>query len=179
MEGSDNVRGADNQQERLWTAGWVVGFVDGEGCFSCQIHRNATMTMGCQVQPRFVVVQGASSQDALEEMRHFFGCGLIHRNSRHDNHREDLLAYSVNRLGDLRQIIIPFFQQNPLRTSKRQNFELFASVVKLMEQGRHLTINGLIEIGEIASVMNHRKPSKVLRILRDHTPTNFRDIDGS
>lgn len=37
MDGSDNVRGAENQQERLWTNGWVVGFVDGEGCFSCPI----------------------------------------------------------------------------------------------------------------------------------------------
>ncbi len=26
--------GADNQQERLIKLGWVIGFVDGEGCFS-------------------------------------------------------------------------------------------------------------------------------------------------
>ena len=26
--------GADNQQERLMQLGWVIGFVDGEGCFS-------------------------------------------------------------------------------------------------------------------------------------------------
>jgi len=25
---------ADNQQERLIKIGWIVGFVDGEGCFS-------------------------------------------------------------------------------------------------------------------------------------------------
>lgn len=30
----DNVLGADNQQERLIKRGWVIGFVDGEGCFS-------------------------------------------------------------------------------------------------------------------------------------------------
>ena len=26
--------GAENQQERLIKRGWVIGFVDGEGCFS-------------------------------------------------------------------------------------------------------------------------------------------------
>ena len=26
--------GADNQQERLIKTGWVIGFVEGEGCFS-------------------------------------------------------------------------------------------------------------------------------------------------
>ena len=32
---SDNMTGADNQQERLIEfRGWVIGFVDGEGCFS-------------------------------------------------------------------------------------------------------------------------------------------------
>src|SRR5438093_13735518 len=32
---SDNVTGAENQQERLIEfRGWVIGFVDGEGCFS-------------------------------------------------------------------------------------------------------------------------------------------------
>ena len=34
---SDNPSGADNQQERLFTIGWLVGFVDGEGCFSCPV----------------------------------------------------------------------------------------------------------------------------------------------
>lgn len=38
MDGSDNVRGAENQQERLWTSGWVIGVVDGGGCFGRQIH---------------------------------------------------------------------------------------------------------------------------------------------
>ena len=32
--GSDNPVGAENQQERLIRLGWVIGFVDGEGCFS-------------------------------------------------------------------------------------------------------------------------------------------------
>jgi hypothetical protein len=33
-KGGDKVMGADNQQERLIQLGWVIGFVDGEGCFS-------------------------------------------------------------------------------------------------------------------------------------------------
>jgi LAGLIDADG endonuclease len=32
---SENPDGAENQQERLIELrGWVIGFVDGEGCFS-------------------------------------------------------------------------------------------------------------------------------------------------
>lgn len=31
---SDKPISADNQQERLIKIGWIIGFVDGEGCFS-------------------------------------------------------------------------------------------------------------------------------------------------
>ncbi len=147
--------------------------MDGEGCFSCPIYACRTMTLKWQVRPEFAVVQGASSRDVLEEMVRFFGCGKVYRNRRHDNHREDLFRYCVQRFDDLRTKIVPFFRENPLRTSKRENFEKFATVIELMQLRRHLTVPGIIEIAEIAQTMNHRKPSKVLRILRDHTPASF------
>ena len=171
--GSENPSGADNQQERLFTNDWLVGFVDGEGCFSCPIFRSPSMRLGWQVQPTFAVVQGASSRSVLEEMVKFFGCGKVYVNRRHDNHREDLCQFQVFRFGDLRDVVVPFFRANPLRTAKRENFAKFAEVIELIELRRHLTVPGLIEIAEITQTMNFRKPSEALRILRDHTPTLF------
>lgn len=173
MDVSDNAGSAENQQERLFTTAWLVGFVDGEGCFSCPIYRQRSMKLGWQVRPQFTVVQGESSRDVLEEMARFLGCGKVYINRRHDNHREHLASYSVYRLSELRSVIVPFFERNPLRTAKRDNFAKFAEIVDLMTIGRHLTVPGLIEIAEIVQTMNHRKPSEVLRILRDHTPTLF------
>jgi hypothetical protein len=167
---SDNVAGADNQQERLRVAGWITGFVDGEGCFAVPMHRNPTASVGWQVQPQFVVVQGASSVSALEVLRDYFGCGRINLNARRDNHRESLSRYVVRRFRDLDEIIVPFFRENPLRTSKRENFERFVEVLELMKQRRHLSVGGLLEIAAIVETMNQRKPSNVRRILRDHTP---------
>ncbi len=140
---------------------------------NCPIFRNRTMSLGWQVQPAFVVVQGESSRDVLEDLVRFFGCGRVYVNSRRDNHREDLYRYCVSRYADLRDIIVPFFEENPLRTAKRDNFAKFARIIELMDQRRHLTMPGLIEIAEIAETMNFRKPSEALRILRGHTPTLF------
>jgi hypothetical protein len=122
MDVSDNVRGADNQQERLWICGWIAGFVDGEGCFSVPIFRNHKATLRWQVQPQFVVAQSVSGRDALEELVSVLGCGKVYVNQRHDDHREQLALYSVMRFADLRDIIVPFFQEHQLRTSKRENF---------------------------------------------------------
>jgi hypothetical protein len=83
------------------------------------------------------------------------------------------LRYNVYRLADLRTRIVPFFEANPLRTSKQDNFEKFVRILQIMEQGKHLTIPGVREIADITQTMNHRKPSRVLSILRDHTPALF------
>ncbi len=104
-------------------------------------------------------------------MARFFGCGHVTVNRRPDNHREDLFRFTVSRLADLRDTIVPFFQEHRLRTSKRENFDKFAAIIELMGERKHLTKEGIIQIAEIAQTMNHRKPSEVLRILRDHTPT--------
>jgi hypothetical protein len=177
--GSDNPTGAENQQERLTEdRGWVIGFVDGEGCFSIgfvrqddRVGRSGYRT-GYQVSHEFAVTQGATSVACLHELREFFGVGTVVANRRYDNHREHLYRFVVRRRIDLLERIIPFFQEYPMRTSKQQNFEKFARCVQLIADGRHLSPSGLIEIAEIAQTMNRRKPRHdLIRILRGHTPS--------
>jgi hypothetical protein len=158
----ENPPGAGNQQERPGIEQWIVGFVDGEGCFSCPIQRNRVMRIGWQLQPVFAVVQGEKSSQVLELLKDHFGCGKIYRNRRHDNHREDLLVYQAYRQADLLETIIPFFEANPLRTAKADEFAKFAAIVRMMETKVHLTREGLVEIAKIAQTMNHRKPSRFL-----------------
>ena len=176
-EVGDNPSGADDQQERLITMGWVLGFVDGEGCFSIGLVRQPGSSsrrgyrLGWQVVHRFVVVQGARSLAALEQLRHFLGVGRLHLNRRHDNHREHLVQYVVDRRHDLLDTVIPFFEDNPLRTDKRQDFDKFARIVRLVDAGHHLQREGLIEIATITEEMNSRKSrAHLIRILRGHTP---------
>jgi hypothetical protein len=175
--GSDNPNGAENQQERPVGTDWIVGFVDGEGCFSIGFVRQPNRRSrrgyktGYQVAHSFVVVQGARSIGVLNEMQSFFGVGAVSINRRHDNHKEHLHRYIVSRREDLLGVIIPFFEANPLRTAKRDDFEKFARCVEICQTGRHLTPEGLIEIAEIAETMNHRKSRQdLIGILRGHTP---------
>ena len=182
---SDNVISADNQQERLVFIGWLVGFVDGEGCFSIGFVKQPDRgkrhgySTGYQVMHRFVVTQGVKSINSVEEIKDFFGVGNVRINHRHDNHKEDLAQYSVNNERDLLETIIPFFEKYPLHTAKRYNFEQFAKCMRIISQHRHVTHEGLIQIAEIAQTMNHRKPrDELIRILRDYTPntSNSEDI---
>jgi hypothetical protein len=156
------VISADNQQERLKNLGWIVGFVDGEGCFSVAIHKNSTMTLGWQVFPEFVITQGEKSKNSLVLVKDFFGCGNIFVNNRKDNHRENLYRYCVRSVNDLNETIIPFFQANQLKTSKRYDFEKFTEIVGMINNKNHLTMDGLKSIARLIETMNRKVPSKFL-----------------
>jgi LAGLIDADG DNA endonuclease family protein len=175
--GSDNPDGAENQQERLIRVGWVIGFVDGEGCFSIGFTRQSERggrrgyKTGFQVSHSLVVVQGAKSVSCLHDLRSFFGVGNVSINRRYDNHKEHLYRYVVCRREHLSEVIIPFFRANPLRSSKRSDFERFTECLAIVNSGRHLTAEGLIAIARLTEKMNHqRSRSELIRILRGHTP---------
>ena len=174
---SDNPSDADNQQERLIKIGWVTGFVDGEGCFSIHFVKQPERATrrgyrtGYQVGHEFAVTQGAKSVECMQMLKKFFGVGEIYLNRRFDNHKEHLYRYSVVRRNDLLQVVVPFFQQYRLRTSKRMDFLKFVECLRLMQTNAHLTVRGLLEVVAIAETMNRCKPrTEMIRILRDYMP---------
>ena len=169
--------GAENQQERLIQLGWVIGFVDGEGCFSIGFVRQPERTgrrgykTGFQVAHELAVTQGAKSVSCLHELVDFFGVGGVVANRRHDNHKEHLYRYVVRRRADLIETIIPLFAAHPMHSSKQRDFEKFSRCIAMVDAGVHRTRAGLADIAEIAETMNRHKPRhELIRILRDHTP---------
>jgi hypothetical protein len=146
---SNNASSADNQQERFKFIGWIIGFVDGEGCFSLSIFKNRTSKCGFQVMPEFVITQGEKSLNSLIRIQDFFGCGHIYVNRRYDNHKENIYRYCVRNFNDLDDKIIPFFHKNQLLTAKINDFNTFCKVVSLIKERKHLTIEGINYIKEL------------------------------
>jgi len=90
---SKKAFGADNQQERLKFIGWIVGFVDDEGCFTVSFftHPKSRLQLKWQVFPEFVITQEMKSKVTLKKVKNFFKCGAIYPNERYDNHHVHLL----------------------------------------------------------------------------------------
>ena len=89
---SENIPSAENQQERLIKIGWIVGFVDGEGCFSIGIikQKSSTNNYRYQIFHEFVVTQSEKSLSSLKQLKNHFGVGSITSNKRYDNHKGNL-----------------------------------------------------------------------------------------
>ena len=160
---SEKTPRRENQQEKLETIGWVVGFIDGEGCFSVSLHKNPTTRLGWQIMPEFVATQGEKSIKALERLQSFFGCGRIFVNRRYDNHNGNLYRFCVRSFADLKERIIPFFQEHNLQTAKAYDFEIFSRIIKLMAKKEHLRKEGVKRIVALATKMNTKKRKQLFQ----------------
>jgi len=156
------VGAPDNQQERLKTIGWIVGYVDGEGCFQVSIIKNQRARFGWQVFPEFVVTQNEQSIKSLYVIKDFFSCGDIFINRRRDNHKKNLYRYCVRSIRDLNEKIIPFFEQNLLKTAKKNDFQYFARIIKMLVKQEHFYKTGMIKVAKLSQKMNRKIPSKFL-----------------
>jgi hypothetical protein len=142
------VSGADNQQERL--DGYIAGYVDGEGSFSVVVNRNPSCRSGYQLVPEFHVSQNGDRAQVLQLIKARLGCGYIKPNGRKDR----ALVFVVRRREDLLERVIPFFEQQPLLSSKQEDFEKFARIVRAMALGHHRQASGFEELLRLALSMN-------------------------
>ena len=126
-------------------AQWVVGFVDGEGCFHIGISKNESLTVGYQVLPEFVVTQHKRSIQVLHGLKNYFKSGVV----RNNGSGKGISCYRVRDHKALLETIIPFFEKHKLKTTKRFDFIKFRRILHLMEKKEHLTPVGLEKIRQI------------------------------
>ena len=137
------------QSSREFLSAYISGYADGEGCFTVSIAPRATLLVGWEVRPSFSVSQNGDRAEVLQLIESTFGCGSI-RPDRSDR----TLKWETRRLEDLLDPVIPHFERFPLLSGKRHDFDRFASVCRLMAGGAHRSRGGLIEIVELARMMN-------------------------
>jgi len=140
---------------------WVSGFVDGEGTFYVGINRNDTMKVKFQVLPEFRIVQHERDIKLLYALKKYFGVGVVRVN--HDTRYE----LRVRSLEHINKFIIPHFDKYQLLTQKKFDFIKFKEIIKLMNENKHLSPEGVKEIIMIASKMNRQDKVGALKILEE------------
>nr|ABM89081.1 putative homing endonuclease [Chlamydiales symbiont of Xenoturbella westbladi] len=118
-------------------AQWIVGFVDGRGCFHISVNRQKQMTGGYWILPEFTVVQHERDVQVLYALKAYFGCGVVRRN--HGN----WMAYRVRGIEHLTEMIIPFFEKHKLKTRKGVGFQKFRKILLKMKNGVPLSTEGI------------------------------------
>lgn len=138
------------------TPGHVAGLVVGEGCFYAESQPDPKYRLGWRVRPGFCVEMRADEREVLELVQHYLGCGSIYeldfgryRGYESKNwHRH--AKYRVSRLGDLHDLVVPFFSEHQLFGRKRRAFEIFAELVGVLHRKEHRDRAGLASARRLA-----------------------------
>lgn len=113
-----NLVDASNRQERL--DAYIAGYVDGEGTFHVAVQKNPWVRSVWQLVPEFHVSQNPERRQVLDLIALRLGCGRIREN--HCGSRDKSLVYVVRKRSDLLDKVIPFFERQPLLSTKQEDF---------------------------------------------------------
>lgn len=127
---------------------YIVGFVDGEGCFCISMNRNGQRLP--EVRLLFEIELREDDREVLEKIREVLGCGNIYQlnYARYEKWRPHV-KYKVSNFNDIYTKIIPFFKKYPLQAKKFQSFETFCLVAEIIKVKGHLSQEG---VGRIRSL---------------------------
>lgn len=154
---------------------WLRGFVDAEGCFNIHVFKNSSIKIGEQVKLRFIVDQKAVDKATLQNIGNYFGGGSLNLYSK------DCAQIVISKQDLIFNNIVPFFNNYPLLTNKRNDFENWSRCAELTRNKAHLTLDGLEQIRDIKNLMNNKSfPSPHLNIdLPEDWVTGFIEGDGN
>ena len=130
-------------------ASYITGFVDGEGCFSVSFSMRKKMKLGIEVRPSFSVSQHRRNKEIILKLQQFFKCGGVRYSKRDQNFK-----YEVRSVDDIVKKVIPHFEKYELKTSKKDDFNAFKEICRLIYTNHHLSTEGLKRIIDLSEHVN-------------------------
>jgi len=157
----------------------IVTLVNNDGCFDLQFrkdtrHERTNSPTYYRWKAQFVVTSPKDNFKILEKIKDEIGCGEV-------TVSKDQARFSVQKIGDIAENIVPFFKKNPLSDKKKKDFELWAKGVEIIQRnkGKYLAswkkndICTLIEIHKSsAKYKNRPRAPKWLEMAKVLSKTN-------
>lgn len=117
----------------------VSGIVNNDGCFDLQFrkdtrHDRTNSPTYYRWKAQFVVTAPKANAKVLEKIRKEIGCGDVCTT-------KDQARFSVQKISDICEIVVPYFRKNKLSENKKKDFELWAKGVEIIQKnkGKFLT----------------------------------------
>lgn len=127
---------------------YVVGFVDGEGCFSITINKKSDKNP--EVRLIFEIELRGDDENILKEIQKVLQCGNIYRLEYERYAKwQPHVKYKVSNFTDISSKIIPFFEKYPLQAKKQNQFKKFCLAAEIISRKEHLTSEGIERIIKI------------------------------
>lgn len=142
----------------------IVSLVNSDGCFDLQFrkdtrHERTNSPTYYRWKAQFIVTSGKDDMPVLQKIKKEMGCGEV-------SVSKDQARFSVQKISDIAETVVPFFRKNKLADKKKKDFELWAKAVEIIQKnkGKPLAewkkneLNSLIQIQKSSS--KYKKTSR-------------------
>ncbi len=112
----------------------IVDLVNCDGCFDLQFrkdtrHERTNSPTYYRWKAQFVVTSQKDNAKTLGKIKSELGCGEI-------TICKDQARFSVQKISDIAEVVVPFFRKNSLAQNKKKDFELWAKGVEVIQRNK-------------------------------------------
>ena len=132
---------------------FITGFADAESTFNILVQYRSDSRVNWRVKAIFAIGLNKKDLLLLENIKSWFGVGSLYSSG-------SKYYYRVESFKDL-QLIINHFDQYPLITAKKLDYDLFKKCFNIIKINEHLTEQGISKIIEYKSSLNRGLPENL------------------
>ncbi len=129
-----------------FTPFWIAGFTQSDGSFVVSFE-NSKKGMLIRPRPVFNLTQSIEELDMFIALQEYLGVGKIYKNRNN-------VTLVVTSIKEIVTVILPLFDNHSLRGSKIISYNIFKEVSLMIKDKKHLTLEGTLQIIELAYYMN-------------------------
>jgi len=139
---------------------WLLGFIEGEGCFTIMLGLSKSYRFGISLSPTFCITLNHKDKEVIYKIKEFIGAGNISEisNQKYRNKgknyqdciRIQLCGYiSCNKLKKR-------LEKREWHTKKKNDFDTWCKFIDMFEKKEHLNLAGIKKILKLREKMNLR-----------------------
>lgn len=129
-----------------FTPFWIAGFTQSDGSFVVSF-QNSKIGIPVRPRPVFNITQSIEELDMFIALQEYLGVGKVYKNRNN-------VTFVVTSIKEIVTVILPLFDNHSLRGSKLITYNIFKQVSLMIKDKKHLTLEGTLQIIELAYFMN-------------------------
>ncbi len=129
-----------------FTGDWISGFTQSDGSFVVSFLKQKK-GVPIRPQPVFNITQSIVELEMFKALHNQLGIGKIYTNRKN-------VVFVVKSIDEIVDVILPLFDKHPVKGGKFSAYTIFKEVSIMIKEKKHLTIEGTLQILNLAYFMN-------------------------
>jgi len=134
----------------------IVKIVNSDGSFDLQFrkdtrHERTGSPTYYRWKAQFIITASSDKESFLKKVKKALGCGEV-------SVSKDQARFSVQKISDIAEILVPFFRKNILTGEKKKEFGLWVKAVEIIEKNKGKNLSDWKK-NEVCSLIEIHKSS--------------------